>query len=78
MNDETTKKKDLGTQGQKDALKGKVNQAAGKVQKKVGQVVGDPAIEAKGKAREVAGKARSKVGDLEQKSDRKLKGEETV
>ena len=35
-------KKDLGTKGKSDTLKGKVNQTAGKVQKKVGQATGDP------------------------------------
>ena len=64
--------KDLGTQGQEDQLKGKINQAAGKVQKKVGQVTGNPSTEAKGAARELGGKVQSKAGDVEKDVDRKL------
>ena len=65
--------KDLGEQGAEDKLKGKVNQAAGTVQKKVGQATGDTSTEAKGKVREVGGKVQSKAGDVEQKADDKLK-----
>jgi len=65
--------KDLGTQGQEDTLKGKLNQAAGTVQKKVGQVTGDKSTEAKGTAREMGGKVQSKAGNVEQKVDEKLK-----
>jgi uncharacterized protein YjbJ (UPF0337 family) len=64
--------KDLGTQGQEDKLKGKVNEAAGKVQKKVGQVTGDTSTEAKGAARELGGKVQSKAGGVEKDVDRKL------
>ncbi len=74
MDDNTNTNKDLGTQGAEDKVKGKVNQAAGTVQKKVGQVTGDPETEAKGKGRETGGKIQSGAGDLEQKADDVLKG----
>ena len=51
--------KDLGTQGQEDVQKGKLNKAAGKVQKQVGKATGNKEMEAKGKAREVVDRAES-------------------
>lgn len=64
--------KDLGTQGAEESVKGKLNQAAGTVQKKAGQVTGNKEMEAKGKAREVGGNVQSHVGDAERKIDHKL------
>jgi len=69
---DTRANKDLGTQGAEDTVKGKTNQAAGKVQKKVGQVTGNSKTEAKGKAREVGGKVQSKVGKGERKVNQAL------
>lgn len=69
---DTNPNKDLGTQGAKDTVKGKANQAAGKVQKKVGQATGDKKTEAKGKAREVGGKIQAKGGKAERKVDQAL------
>ena len=69
---DTSANKDLGTQGAEDTVKGKANQAAGKVQKKVGQATGDTKTEAKGKAREVGGKVQSKAGQVERKADQAL------
>jgi uncharacterized protein YjbJ (UPF0337 family) len=74
MDDNTNTNKDLGTQGTEDKLKGKVNQAAGNVQKKVGQVTGDQETEAKGAGREMGGKVQSGAGTVEQKADDVLKG----
>lgn len=65
--------KDLGTQGQEDNLKGKMNQAAGKVQNKVGQATGNDETQAKGKAREVKGQVQSTAGKAEQNVDTTLK-----
>jgi uncharacterized protein YjbJ (UPF0337 family) len=65
----TEQKKDLRTQGQEDTLKGKLNQAAGKVQSKVGQATGNKRMQAKGKARQVGGKVQEKAGQVKQNVD---------
>ena len=69
---DTGANKDLGTQGAEDTVRGKANQAAGKVQKKAGQMTGDRKTAARGKAREVGGKVQSKVGKVERKADQAL------
>ncbi len=61
--------KDLGTQGQEDTLKGKLKDAAGKVQSKVGEVTGNKDMQAKGDARQVGGKVQSTAGKVEKKVD---------
>ena len=63
-------KKDLGTQGQKDTLKGKMKQAGGKIQSKAGQVTGNADAEAQGDIRQAEGKAQSKAGHVEKKVDK--------
>lgn len=50
----------------KDQVKGAVKEAAGKVQEKIGKLVGSQSQEAKGMAKEVAGKAQKGVGDAKQ------------
>jgi uncharacterized protein YjbJ (UPF0337 family) len=50
----------------KDQVKGVVKEAAGKVQEKIGQVIGSATQQAKGMAKEVEGKAEKKVGDAKQ------------
>ncbi len=65
--------KDLGTQGTEDSLKGKANQAAGKVQNKVGQVTDNKETQAKGKVREAGGKAQETAGHVEKNVDNTLK-----
>jgi uncharacterized protein YjbJ (UPF0337 family) len=72
MDDQYTDKKDLGTQGQEDTVKGKLKQAAGKVQSKVGKATGNTEMEAKGNAKQVKGTAQSTVGNAEQKTDQAL------
>ncbi len=64
--------KDLGTQGQEDSLKGKLKDAAGKVQSKVGDITDNPKTSAKGDAKQVEGKTQSTVGNAEQKIDNAL------
>jgi uncharacterized protein YjbJ (UPF0337 family) len=59
--------KDLGTQGTEDTLKGKLNKAAGEVEKKLGQVTDNEEIEAKGQAKEAGGTIQSKLGQAERK-----------
>ena len=54
-------------------MQGKLDQAAGKVQKKVGQLTGNKKVEAKGKAREMGGKVEDKAGKAEKKVDDTLK-----
>jgi uncharacterized protein YjbJ (UPF0337 family) len=50
----------------KDQVKGAVKEAAGKVQKKIGEVIGSSGQRAKGLAKEVEGKAEKKVGDAKE------------
>ena len=47
----------------KDQVKGSVKEAAGKVQKSVGELVGNPTQQAKGAAKELQGKAQQVLGD---------------
>lgn len=70
--DKREQEKDLGTQGQEDTMKGKLHQAAGKVQSKVGELTGDKKMKAKGDARQLGGKAQSTLGKGEKKVDRAL------
>ena len=71
-NDEQHKEKDLGTRGQENTLKGKLKEAAGKVQSKVGQVTGNADTEAKGNEKQLEGKAQSTFGKGERKIDQAL------
>jgi uncharacterized protein YjbJ (UPF0337 family) len=50
----------------KDQVKGAVKQAAGKVQSKLGDVVGSTDQKSKGAVKEVAGKAQKKMGDAKE------------
>lgn len=50
----------------KDQVKGTVKEAAGKVQKTVGDVVGNPSQQAKGAIKEAQGKAQQVRGDAKQ------------
>lgn len=50
----------------KDQIKGRVREAAGKVQKKLGDALGSPVQEAKGMAREQAGKTQKNLGDAKE------------
>jgi uncharacterized protein YjbJ (UPF0337 family) len=62
---------DLGTDGLKNQVKGAAKEAAGKVQKNVGDLTDDTSQELKGTARELEGKAQRKVGETESRIDRK-------
>ena len=48
-----------------DQVKGDLHQVKGKVKEKVGQVVGNPDLEAEGKNENLAGKVQKKVGQIE-------------
>lgn len=65
-------RKDLGTQGQEDSLKGKLKETAGKVQSKVGEATGNKNMKAKGDAKKLGGKAQKTVGKGERKLDNTL------
>lgn len=49
----------------KDQVKGSLKEAAGKVQAKVGQVVGSTDQQVKGHAKEVEGRVQKVIGDVE-------------
>ena len=51
----------------KDQIKGRAKEAAGKLKKKVGQAIGNPRLEAEGAMLEVEGKAQNTVGTVKQK-----------
>lgn len=50
----------------KDQVKGTVKEVTGKVQEKVGDLVGSDKQRAKGLVKEVSGKAERKLGDAEE------------
>lgn len=50
----------------RDQVKGRVNQAEGKVKEVAGKLVGNESLEAKGKIQNVVGKAQAKFGDVKQ------------
>ena len=64
--------KDLGTQGQEDTLKGKMKQAAGKVQSAVGNATDNPKAKAKGDIKQAEGKAQETLGKGERKVDQAI------
>lgn len=64
--------KDLGEKGNENTIKGKVKQAAGKVQAALGDATDNPKTEAKGDAKQVSGKTQSTVGHTESKIDNAL------
>ena len=51
----------------RDQVKGKAKDIAGKVQRKTGQALGNPNMEARGMARQVAGKTQKALGDAAEK-----------
>jgi uncharacterized protein YjbJ (UPF0337 family) len=55
-------------------VKGAVKDAAGKVQEKVGEVVGSTNQQVKGAAKQVAGKAQKAVGDVQEATKDANKG----
>jgi uncharacterized protein YjbJ (UPF0337 family) len=50
----------------RDQVKGRVNQAEGKVKEVAGKLVGNDNLEAKGKIQNVVGRAQAKFGDVKQ------------
>ena len=52
-----------------DQIKGSLKDAAGKVQRKTGEITGSTKQRVKGAAKQVEGKAQKAVGDLREASD---------
>lgn len=75
MKDEPNKKQpeSLGTKSVKHTVRGKLNQATGKVQRKAGELTGNKKMKSKGTVREIKGKVQSKLGEIERKIDDMLK-----
>ena len=69
MADDQTNDTNLGAEGLKNQVEGKVTEATGTVQKKAGQVTGDTSTEVQGAARELKGKAQNAGGQAESKAD---------
>jgi uncharacterized protein YjbJ (UPF0337 family) len=53
----------------KDQVNGTIKEAAGKVQRKTGELIDSPEQEIKGGSKEVAGKAQKKVGDVKEAAE---------
>lgn len=54
----------------KDQVKGRAKEVAGKIEKNVGRAVGSSKTEAKGLVKEVAGKIQKTVGDARNEYDK--------
>jgi uncharacterized protein YjbJ (UPF0337 family) len=50
----------------KDQVKGRVNEAKGKIKEVAGKLVGNKTLEAKGKVQKIVGEAQAKFGDIKQ------------
>ncbi len=59
----------LGRQGMGDQLKGKMNEAAGNVQKKVGEMTDNEDMQAEGEGRELKGKMEQGLGEVKRTAD---------
>ena len=59
----------LGARGDRDKLKGKMNQGAGKVQEKTGDVIDNKKMQRKGKAKQVKGKMQEGAGHIKHAAD---------
>ena len=55
----------------RDQVKGRAKEVAGKTEKNAGRAVGSAKVEAKGLAREVVGKVQKTVGDARARSDKR-------
>ena len=60
----------------KDQVKGRVNEAEGKIKETAGKIVGNEKLEAKGTVQKVLGKAQAKYGDAKQKVTNAVKDAE--
>jgi uncharacterized protein YjbJ (UPF0337 family) len=60
---------DLGARGDKDTVRGKVNQAAGNVQEKAGDILNNDEMQRHGQEKQIKGKLQEGAGDVERKAD---------
>ena len=58
----------------KDQVKGRVNEAEGKIKEVAGKLVGNENLEAKGKVQKDLGKAQARFGDVKEDVKDILKG----
>jgi len=58
----------------KDQVKGRVNEAKGKIKEAAGGLVGNERLKAKGKVQKTLGKAQAKYGDVKQDVKDAIKG----
>jgi uncharacterized protein YjbJ (UPF0337 family) len=58
----------------KDQVKGRVNEAKGKIKEVAGSLVGNESMEAKGKVQKVLGQAQAKYGDVKKQVKDAKKG----
>jgi uncharacterized protein YjbJ (UPF0337 family) len=56
----------------KDQVKGRAKEVAGKLKKSAGQVIGNPRLESEGAMLEVEGKAQKTVGDIKRKISKSI------
>jgi uncharacterized protein YjbJ (UPF0337 family) len=56
----------------RDQVKGRAKEAAGKVEKNAGRALGRTKMEAKGLAKEIVGKVQKTVGDVRAKNDKQF------
>lgn len=56
----------------KDQAKGRIKEAGGKIEKKIGRATRDRKTESEGAAREASGKVQKSVGDIKHKAAKKL------
>lgn len=54
----------------RDQVKGRAKEAAGKVKKNVGRAIGNPTMEAKGLGKEIVGKVQKTLGDARDEVDK--------
>jgi uncharacterized protein YjbJ (UPF0337 family) len=52
----------------REQVKGAAKDAAGKVQRKTGEVLGNPKMQAKGAAKQIVGKTQKAVGDARERN----------
>ena len=72
MAENEAEKPTLGEQGTADKVHGKIEQAAGTVQRKAGEVLGNTDMQAEGAGHEIKGGAQAGVGNVEKKVDETL------
>lgn len=65
---------DLGTRGNEDTMKGKLNQAAGNVQEKAGDLTDNDDLRVKGKEKQLKGTVQEGAGKVERGVDDALDG----